>query len=143
MVGAGWHGAEAGEAEPYLAHGNRPHAQAPGFLEGNESRGTQRREIGEVAAHKEVQDVEHGRGCMSRRCPQIVCVWSLSRVGVSCVACVCLCLPSGLCLLASVLLGVSLVPLCKSILCMVVEACFAPRVWVWGFWFCLALLCVV
>jgi hypothetical protein len=59
-VGAGCHGAEAGE--PYLAYGNRPHAQAPGFLEGDEGRGNQRREIGEVAAHEEIQEVEDGGG---------------------------------------------------------------------------------
>jgi hypothetical protein len=40
------------------------------------------------------------------------CVWSLPRVGVSCVVCICLCLSSALCLSAPMLLGVSLVPLC-------------------------------
>jgi hypothetical protein len=43
------------------------------------------------------------------------CVWSLSRVGVACVACVCLCLASALCLSRPMLLGVSLVPLCNTI----------------------------
>jgi hypothetical protein len=43
------------------------------------------------------------------------CVWGLSRVGVSCVACVCLCLASALCLSAPMLLGVSLDLLCNHI----------------------------
>jgi hypothetical protein len=43
------------------------------------------------------------------------CVWGLSRVSVSCVACVCLCLASALCLSAPMLLGVSFVPLCSNI----------------------------
>jgi hypothetical protein len=42
------------------------------------------------------------------------CVWGLSRVSVSCVACVCLCLASARCLSAPMLLGVSLVPLCNT-----------------------------
>jgi hypothetical protein len=42
------------------------------------------------------------------------CVWSLSRVGVSLVARVYLCLASALCLSAPMLLGVSLVPLCNT-----------------------------
>jgi hypothetical protein len=42
------------------------------------------------------------------------CVWGLSRVSVSCVACVCLCLASALCLSAPMLLGVSLVPLSNT-----------------------------
>jgi hypothetical protein len=46
------------------------------------------------------------------------CVWGLSRVSVLCVACVCLCLASALCLSAPMLLGVSLVPLCNTILLM-------------------------
>jgi hypothetical protein len=41
------------------------------------------------------------------------CVWSPSRAGVSCVACICLCLAFALRLSAPVLLGVSLVPLCN------------------------------
>jgi hypothetical protein len=36
------------------------------------------------------------------------CAWSLSRVGLSCVACICLCLTSALCLAAPMLLGVCL-----------------------------------
>jgi hypothetical protein len=43
------------------------------------------------------------------------CVWSLSRVVVSCVACVCLCSASALRLPAPMLFGVSLVPLCNSL----------------------------
>jgi hypothetical protein len=43
------------------------------------------------------------------------CTWSLPRVSLSRVACVCLCLASALCLSVPMLLGVSLVPLCISI----------------------------
>jgi hypothetical protein len=44
------------------------------------------------------------------------CVWSLSRVVVSCVACVCLCVASAPHLSAPMLFGVSLVPLWNSML---------------------------
>jgi hypothetical protein len=59
---AGRHGAEAGEAKPYLTNGDRPHALASGLLEVDEGRGTQRRYVGEMATHEEVQEFKDGGG---------------------------------------------------------------------------------
>jgi hypothetical protein len=69
----------------------------------------------------------------------------LPRVGVSCVACVCLCLASALCLSAPMLLGVSLVLLFNTSSRGPVSR---PVCGFWGFWFsfvlrCVALLCAL
>jgi hypothetical protein len=67
--------------------------------------------------------------------------WSLPRVSVSCVACVCLCLASALCLSAPMLLGVSLVSLyntvkvskCQSIvISLLCWGCCCTHPWVCG-----------